>query len=199
MDYNTQRSSMRMPEYGRDIHTMIQHCMQIEPRPRRQACAEAIVKVMARLHPEMKQQADYKQKLWDHLAIMSNFQLDIDYPYTVTTAEKLAQRPAPMPIVRNHIPVKHYGNGVFQILNRLKTMEPGGERDELTRIVANKMKRDLVMYGTAQPDNDRIISDIAHFTDGVIQIDPTTFKFDYININSKSADKGDKGKKKRRK
>ncbi len=76
-------------------------------------------------------------------------------------------------------------------------MEPGEERDELTRLVANQMKRDLMMYGNASPDNERVISDIARFTDGVIQIDPSTFTFEFIVVDKKAEQKGKKkGKKK---
>lgn len=194
MDYNTDRPRLRMPEYGRGIHQMVGHCLSLQDRDERQRCAEAIVKAMETMNPAVRQQADYKRKLWDHLAIMSDFKLDIDWPFEVTTAEKLAERPAPLRTVSHRIPVRHYGALVFQTLERLKTMEPGAERDELTRMVANQMKRDLIMYGNFGPDNDRIISDIARFTDGTVQIDPKTFQFEFIVIDKKP----EEPKKKRR-
>lgn len=196
MDYNTQRRRMRMPEYGRNIHQMVEHCVLIEDREERQRCAESIVAVMEKMTPEMRQQADYKQKLWDHLAIMSQFKLDIDYPYEVTSEEEFYKRPDPLPYSNRRIPVRHYGDLVFQTLAHLKTMEPGDERDALTRLVANQMKRDLVMYGSSGPDNERIISDIAQFTDGVIQIDPANFQFEFVVIDQKQHDKNKKRKKK---
>ena len=197
MDYNTQRYKLRMPEYGRSIHEMIGHCVLIKDRRERQRCAEAIVAAMEKLNPEMRQQQGYKQKLWNHLAIMSDFKLDIDYPFPVTTAEEIGKRPNNVPYCKNRIPVRHYGALVFQSLDHLVKMEPGPERDELTRLVANQMKRDLIQYGNAGPDNERIISDIAHFTDGVIQIDPKKFQFEFINLNEKKSDKNKKNKKKK--
>lgn len=194
MDYNTQRTKLRMPEYGRNIHSMIEHCVLITDRDERQLCAESIVSAMEKMNPEIKQQADYKQKLWCHLAIMSNFELDIDYPYEVTDAEELMKKPEPLPYPNHRIPVRHYGDLVFQTLEHLKQMEPGAERDELTRLVANQMKRDLVMYGSSSPDNERIISDIAYFTDGIIQIDPENFQFEFVVIDKKE----EKGKKKKK-
>ncbi len=197
LDYNTQREKLRMPEYGRSIHQMVEYCIGIEDRAERQLCAENIVYAMELLNPSLRHQADYKQKLWDHLAIMSDFKLDIDYPYDITTAEKIAERPSPLAYPKRSIPVRHYGSLVFHTLNHLKTMEPGEERDELTRLVANQMKRDLMMYGNASPDNERVISDIARFTDGVIQIDPSTFTFEFIVVDKKTEQKGKKkGKKK---
>lgn len=196
MDYNTERRKMRMPEYGRNIHQMVEHCVLIKDRAERQMCAESIVTTMEKMNPEVRQQADYQQKLWEHLAIMSNFELDVDYPYPITNAEEMSRRPDRLTYTSHRIPVRHYGNLVFQTLDHLKTMEPGAEREELTRLVANQMKRDLVTYGSSAPDNERIISDIAHFTDGVIQIDPEHFKFEFLVFDTKSADKNKKKKKK---
>lgn len=196
MDYNTHRTKMRMPEYGRSIHLMIEHCKTIEKREERQACAEDIVKTMKMLRPDLRVLSNHKQLLWDHLAIMSNFELDIDYPYDVTSAEKVSQRPAPLPISKHRIPVRHYGNLVFRTLDYICEMEQGEERDALIRLIANHMKRNLMMYGNATPDNERIISDIAEFTKGKVQLDPEKFKFDYIAKERKQQDrtKG-KGKK----
>lgn len=196
LDYNTQRERMRMPEYGRCVHTMIRQCMAMERRSDRQRCAENIVKTMELMHPEIRQTPDYKQKLWDHLAIMCDFNLDIDYPYDISAARKIACRPEPMPYPKRRIPVRHYGSLVFQALEHIKGMPPGAKRDEACRIIANQMKRDVIQHGSAIPDNERILSDIAHFTDGAIQLDPEKVKLDYFAIESNAAKKG-KPKKKR--
>ena len=195
LDYNTSRSKLRMPEYGRCIHLMVEHCIALKSKEERQLCAQSIIDAMVRMKPEIKNQPDYVNKLWDHLAIMSNFKLDIDYPCDVTTAEKIAEKPAPIPYPSQKIPVRHYGALVFRTLEHLKGMEPGPERDELTRLVANQMKRDIVAYGNAAPDNERVISDINYFTDGAIEIDPEKFVFEYINLNNILDDKKKKKKK----
>lgn len=195
MDYNTQRERLRMPEYGRNVHNMIEHCRRIGNRAERQLCAESIVAAMDNAHPELRQQADYKQKLWNHLAIMSNFSLDIDYPCEITTKEEIAKRPEPLSYGSRNIPVRHYGDLVFQILDELQVMEPGEKRNDLVRIVANRMKRDLMMYGNAAPDVERIFSDIAYYTRGVIQADPSDFTLDYITVDRKGNETGKKKKK----
>lgn len=197
MDYNTHRSKMRMPEYGRNIHLMVEYCKDIADREERLACAEYIVSIMKQQHPVAKQeQANHEERMWDHLAIMSNFELDIDYPVDISRAEKVSERPNPLPIPKRHIPVRHYGNLVIKTLEHVCTMEDGPERDELLRLVANQMKRDLMTYGNAAPDNDRVISDIANFTDGKVQIDPAKFKFDFIMPERKRDKEKDKDKSK---
>ncbi len=190
LDYNTSRPKMRMPEYGRSIHLMVEHCVQIPDREERKRCAETIINAMARMKPEIKHQQDYMQKLWDHLAIMSDFKLDIDYPCQVTTAEQIAVKPDSLPYPKHNIPVRHYGSLIFRSLEHLKTMKPGEERNELIRLVANQMKRNVVNYGNSAPDNERVISDIARYSDGDVIIDPEKFVFEYINIDNRSSKKG---------
>lgn len=185
-----------MPEYGRSVHVMVEHCKQLTNRAERQACAESIVETMRLLHPDIRLHPDYKQRLWNHLAIMANFELDIDYPFDVSNAARITERPQPLVIPRRNIPVRHYGSLVFRMLDYICKMPVGPERDELVRLVANHMKRDLMMYGNAAPDNDRIISDIANFTDGQVQIDPEKFRFEYIQVERKQNSKN-KTKKRR--
>ena len=144
MDYNTQREKLMMPEYGREIQQMVDHAITISDRTERQHCAETIIAIMDRMFPQGKQSPDYKNKLWDHLALMSNFQLDIDWPFDVNQAKKIADKPRPIGYPMTKIPVRHYGNMMFEVFDKLKTMEPGEERDELARITANQMKRCLM-------------------------------------------------------
>ena len=83
-DYNTQQKKLIMPEYGRNVQQMIDHCVSIEDREERTRCANTIINIMGNLFPHLRDVDDFKHKLWDHLAIMSDFKLDIDYPYEIT-------------------------------------------------------------------------------------------------------------------
>ncbi len=180
LDYNTQRERLILPEYGREIQQMVDYAVKLEDRAERQRCAEAIIAVMKRMFPEGKEMENHEQKLWDHLAIMSNFQLDIDYPFDVAGAVQMARKPEPMPYPMKRIPVRHYGAMMFQIFNKLKTMEPGKERDELVALTANQMHRNLVQWSHGSSDVEKVASDLARFTDGKIQLDLDTFVFDKI-------------------
>lgn len=178
LDYNTQREQLILPEYGREIHKMIDHALTIEDKVRRQRCAETIVKIMERMFPQNRENMDYKQKLWDHLAIMSRFELDIDYPCDISGAAKIAAKPEPMAYPMKKIPVKHYGNMIFELFDKLKQMKPGAARDELTRTVTNQMKRNLTQWGHGSNSDKKITDDLALFTDGAIQLDLNKFKFE---------------------
>ena len=183
MDYNTQREKLVLPEYGREIQRMVEHAVSIPDKTERQHCAETIIAIMDRMFPQGKQSPDYKNKLWDHLALMSDFKLDIDWPFDVNQVKKMADKPQPIDYPMTKIPVRHYGNMVFEIFDKLKTMEPGEERDELVRITANQMKRCLMQWSHGSADNEKVASDLARFTDGVIQLDLDTFKFEKINMH----------------
>lgn len=181
LDYNTQREKLKLPEYGREVQNMVDYCCTLADRDERQRCAETIVATMNRMYPQNHENGDHKQKLWDHIAIMSDFKLDIDYPFDVAAAKELATRPQPLHYPTERIPVRHYGKMLFEIFEKLKTMEPGEERDELVRVTANQMKRNLLQWGHGSNDDDKVASDLARFTDGVIQLDLDSFKFDKIN------------------
>ncbi|MCR4852123.1 MAG: DUF4290 domain-containing protein [Prevotella sp.] len=197
LDYNTQREKLVLPEYGREVQKMVDHATSLPTKEERQRCAETIVSIMERMYPQGRENPDYKQKLWDHLMIMSNFQLDIDFPYDVSDALKMATKPEPLPYPMSRIPVRHYGKLVFEMFEQLKNMPAGPERDELMRQTANQMKRDLLMWSHGSNTEEKIADDLARFTDGVIQLDLDTFKFEKNNEKELLAQRNGGGKRRK--
>ena len=184
LDYNTQRERIKLNEYGREIQQMVDYCVSIPDREERQVCAEAIIDTMRKMNPSDQNINDRMQTLWDHLALMSDFKLDIDYPVEITTAEQMASKPEPVAYPNTRIPVRHYGRALFELFETLKTMEPGEERDTLVRMTANQMKRCLLLWGHGNGDDEKVADDLARFTDGVIQLDLDRFQFDRIDVQS---------------
>lgn len=184
LDYNTQRERIKLNEYGREIQQMVDYCVSIPDREERQVCAEAIIDTMRKMNPSDQNVNDRMQTLWDHLALMSDFKLDIDYPVEITTAEQMASKPEPVAYPNTRIPVRHYGRALFELFETLKTMEPGEERDTLVRMTANQMKRCLLLWGHGNGDDEKVADDLARFTDGIIQLDLDSFRFDKIDVQS---------------
>lgn len=178
LDYNTRRKRLVMPEYGREVQDMVNHCLTIADRAERQRCANTIVRIMERMTPHARETNEYKQKLWNHVAIMSGFALDIDYPFDVSAAGHLGERPKPLPYPMRRIPVRHYGNMVFEMFDILKNMPEGQERTELTRLVANQMKRDLVQWGHGSSDDAKVADDLAYYTGGKVTLNLDNFRFE---------------------
>ena len=170
LDYNTQREALQLPEYGREIQKMIEVAIALPTKEERLRCAKTIVKLMETKVPQIRSNADYKQTLWDHLYLMSRRQLDIDWPYDVSEAEKIHAKPEPLPLPQTSIRLRHYGRLVEELCEKLKTMPEGSERDELARLTANQMKRDLILWGHGSIDDEKVVDDIARMTDGVIQL-----------------------------
>lgn len=190
LDYNTQREKLVLPEYGREIKKMVDHAISLPTKEERQQCANSIIAIMDRMFPQNRENIDYKHKLWDHLALLSDFKLDIDWPFDVTEAKKIATKPEPLSYPMEQIPVRHYGKMIFEIFEKLKTMEPGEERDELVRVTANQMKQNLYQWSHGSADDEKVISDMARFTDGKIQIDIDTFRFDKVQKRDVEKKKG---------
>ena len=181
LDYNTQRERLILPQYGRGIQNMVDYAVGLPTKEERQRCAETIISIMDRMNAQNRSNFDHMEKLWDHLALMANFELDIDYPCDVSEALKIATKPEPMSYPMSNIPVRHYGKLLFEAFDELKTMEPGSRRDAFVRSVANQMKRSLMQWGHGTCDDEKIASDLARYTDGKIQLDLDTFKFEKIN------------------
>lgn len=197
LDYNTQREKLVLPEYGREIQKMVNYCMTLPDRDARLRCAYAIIDTMEQMNPQLTQIDNYKQKLWNQLALISDFKLDIDWPVDISKAKVISEKPQPLKYETGTIPVRHYGKLVFELLGKLKTMEPGEERDQLMALTANQMKRDLVQWGHGLCDDEKVASDLANFTDGKIQLDLDHFKFERVDMRAlASTNNGKKRKKK---
>ena len=180
MQYNTQRSKLPMPEYGRGIQNMVEHALSIPDRQERQRCANTIVTIMGNMFPHLRDVFDFKHKLWDHLAIMADFKLDIDYPYDVIQESQIKAKPTPLPYPNKKIRYRHYGFLLETLLKKLEQMPEGQERDLLTEMVANQMKRSLGNWNKDGMDDEKIASDLAAYTHGVVRLDLGNFRFSLI-------------------
>ena len=193
LDYNTQREKLIMPEYGREIQKMVEYACELPTKEERLKCAKTIIRQMETKNPLLRENADYEQTLWDHLYLMSHRELDIDWPFDVSEADKILSKPNPMKLPNGNIKLRHYGHLVEELFEQLKTMPEGEERDALVSKTADQMKRDLATWGHGSMDDERVASDLARFTDGVIQLDLNNFVFEKLNNN----DKKQSGKKKK--
>ena len=109
MEYNTQRKKMELPEYGRSVQNMVDHALTIEDRAERQRCANTIINIMGGMFPHLRDVPDFKHKLWDHLAIMSDFKLDIDYPFELVKKVDLVVKPDRLEYPNGALRYRHYG------------------------------------------------------------------------------------------
>jgi hypothetical protein len=198
LDYNTAREKLVMTEYGREIQRMIDVAIALPDKEERMRCAYAIIHQMEMKNPQVREGEDYQQTLWDHLYLMSRKQLDIDWPYDMSEAENILAKPAPMkhPSPNGQSRMPPSARKIMEVFERLKTMPEGVERDELVRLTANQMKRDLMTWSHGSVDDEKVADDLARFTDGKIQLDLSTFRFDHIDAVVPDSGNGKRKKKK---
>ena len=175
-DYNTQQKKLIMPEYGRNVQQMIDHCVSIEDREERTRCANTIINIMGNLFPHLRDVDDFKHKLWDHLAIMSDFKLDIDYPYEIIRKENLRTKPDRIPYTLTPIRYRHYGKTLERMIKKCEDYPDGPERDQLISLLANHMKKSFLTWNKEVVDDDKIFKDLRDYSHGRIDLSPETFR-----------------------
>ena len=168
MKYNTQEKALPMPEYGRAVQKMVDHAITIEDRAERQRCANTIIAVMGNMFPQLRDVADFNHKLWDHLAVMADFKLDIDYPYEVVAPEALHPTPERLPYPKGNIRYRHYGRCIEEMMKKACDMPDGAERDELLRLIAAQMKKEYILWNKDNVEDGKIIEDIREYSNGQI-------------------------------
>lgn len=169
MEYNTIRSKMLMPEYGRNVQRMVEYLMTIEDRARRLRNAEAIVELMGTLNPHLKQMEDYQHKLWDHLHQMTDFKLDVDAPYPAPTREQVFKKPEVIPYPQTNIKHRHFGRNMDSLIKKALEETDPEKKQGFTQIIGYYMKLAYTNWHKEPVHDDMIRSELAELTNGELQ------------------------------
>ncbi|MDE5664088.1 MAG: DUF4290 domain-containing protein [Muribaculaceae bacterium] len=173
--YNTGMPQLPLPEYGRNIQNMVDYCVEIPDREERTICAYSIVGVMRTLFPQNVGENGDMKKFWDHLNIMARFELDIDFPCEVVTADSVNPRPAQLNYEKSAIRNRQYGRSLENIVKIVAMMEEGEERQRLISMIAHQMKKLLLTHNPDGVDNGRILRDLYNYSEGKIDLDPNSY------------------------
>jgi len=168
--YNTERERLRMPEYGRNVLEMVEQLRNIEDKAKRSEQARAVVKVMEILNPQVHQQENYEQKLWDHLYLMAGLDLDIDAPYPAPVVDDLQSRPQVIPLKNKPVKATHYGRNIESIIE-LIAGEPEGEvKTAMIRSLAIYMRQQYLIWNKDSVADQTIFNDIEKLSDYRIKV-----------------------------
>ena len=170
MEYNTQRKKMELPEYGRSVQNMVDHALTIEDREERQRCANTIVNIMGGMFPHLRDVPDFKHKLWDHLAIMADFKLDIDYPFEIVKKEDLVVKPEQLAYPNADFRYRHYGRFLEGMVKKAVEIEDEEERLQLINLLAIQMKKDLNNWNKEGIEDQKIVDDLREYSNGAIDL-----------------------------
>ena len=198
MQYNTARNHLILPEYGRNVQKMVEHASNIKDKTEREKCVKSIIKFMGQTHPQLRDIKEFTHKLWDHLFIMSQFQLEVSSPYPKPEIEKLKERPDKMPYPKNKIKFPFYGAALENMVKYAVKQEEGREKEIMTGMIANHMKKSYLLFNKHSVSNDTIILHLNQLSNNTLKL-PSDFEFirssSVINKNTRNYKK--KFKKKR--
>ncbi len=169
MEYNTQRKKLAISEYGRNLQKMVEHIMAVPDRDKRTQYAYAIVDIMAQMHNQ-KDSQEFRVKLWDHLFIMSDFELDVDSPFKKPDAESLAKKPDSLSYPKGGIRFHHYGRNIQMIIEKAVNFEDGPEKDAIVRLIANHLKKSYLTWNRESVDDDLIAKHLYELSHGELQL-----------------------------
>ena len=170
MDYNTQRPKLIMAEYGRYVQDMVEYCKQIEDDDERQQCAESIIGIMAGKTERSGNQEEFMAKLWNHLAAIANYELDIRYPVEIEREESLSEKRERVPYPQKKIARRHYGAIVEAFTKAIEDEPDEQKRNALALQVGNQMKRDLSNWNPDAMSDGKVIDDLREYTHGKMNL-----------------------------
>jgi hypothetical protein len=175
MEY-PQRTDLIMPEYGRNVQQMVDHAITISDREERMKCAQTIINVMGNMFPCLRDVNEFKHKLWDHLAMMSRYQLDIDYPYEIVPKDKNIEIKEKIPYPVSKIRYMHYGYLVQDMVKVALDMEEGERKDNFVIFIANYMKKQYLTWNKDSVDDAKIQADLLVLSEGKLSFKDVALK-----------------------
>lgn len=191
-----------MPEYGRNIQQMVNYALTLTNREERQRCAEFIISTMAQQQNQQSEQSDFYHKLWNHLARIANYQLDIDYPVDIVAEEMVKKHPEPMSYPMQHIRHRHYGFLIEEGLRQATQLNDEIQRNAYVERLANQMKQSLCWWNPDSMDEELVAADIARYSNNELELNLDEFKFAPVSpagqsmLNAKKQDRQRNRKKK---
>ena len=194
LEYNSERPLLIIPEYGRHIQKLIDHCVSLESKEERNTMAQAIIDVMGNLQPHLRDVPDFKHKLWDQLHIMSDFRLDADSPFEIPSREELQEKPERLKYPKSASKYRFYGNNIQTMIDTALTWEEGEMKTALIFTIANHMKKCFLNWNKDTVEDDVIFEHLFELSDGKIDVrnsdEPLSESKDLLRTRKSQGNKG---------
>ena len=159
-----------MPEYGRIIQQLVDHCKMLPTKEERNEMSAAIVDFMGQRNPQLRDEENYKHKLWDHLFILANYDLDVDSPYPFPTREQLLVKPERMTYPKLQGDFKFYGKSILQLIEKAIELSDGDEKEALIEVIANNMKKSYNIYNKEHVTDDVIFRHLKELSENRLDL-----------------------------
>ncbi|MEC7173625.1 MAG: DUF4290 domain-containing protein [Bacteroidota bacterium] len=190
LQYNTKRTQLIIPEYGRHVQLMIDQIMETQDREDRNKMARAVIGIMGNMNPHLRDVPDFQHKLWDQLFIMSNFELDVDSPFEKPQKEVLTQKPDRLDYPQRNPKYRFYGNNIKSMINVAINWEEGDLKNALVFNIANHMKKCFLNWNKDTVQDEVILNHLSELSDNKLSVKeedlPLTDASEFLKIRSKN-------------
>lgn len=193
LEYNSQRSHLIIPEYGRHLQKLIDQATAIEDREERNKAARYIISVMGSLNPHLRDVLDFQHKLWDQLFIMSDFNLDVDSPYPIPSKDILTQKPDRLAYPQNFPKYRFYGNNIKYMIDVANSWEDSELKNALVLVIANHMKKCYLSWNKDTVTDEVIFEHLMELSGGKLNLSKSNEELsntqDLMRVNKKVSNK----------
>lgn len=201
LKYNTQDEIIKLSEYGRGVQEMVEHLKLEKDRDKRNILAHTVHKVMVNLNPDIKNQNNYEQTVWDHMHEIANYELDIDNDY-----------PAPEPSAKEESPehlgyksvlskYRYYGRNLIDMIDGAKDMEDGELKSMYINYIASFMVNSSRNWNDEELTPTQVVQHLADLSQGKLQVNPDSLDIHLEKVtrrpNNNNRNNRNKGKKKK--
>ncbi|MBW4891458.1 DUF4290 domain-containing protein [Mucilaginibacter sp. HMF5004] len=195
-DYNSTRSKLLLSEYGRNVQNMVKYIVALPTKEERNKYALVVIDLMGFLNPHLRDVADFKHKLWDHLHIISNFQIDVDSPYPPPNPETIHLKPEPLKYPHQRIKYKHYGKTIEMMITKAKSIEEPERRNHMVQAIANFMKMAYVQWNKDSVTDETIFAHLRELSNGELKLDESVNlnKVEYRSANTHKTESAGRGR-----
>lgn len=176
-DYNSTRKKLLLTEYGRNVQNMVKYIVELPSKEERNKYAQVVIDLMGFLNPHLRDVADFKHKLWDHLHIISDFKIDVDSPYPVPSVEAIHIKPEPLRYPNQRIRYKHYGKTIELMIEKAKSIDEPARKQHMVQAIANFMKMAYVQWNKDSVSDESILADLRELSRGELKLE------DNVNLN----------------
>ncbi len=170
-DYNSTRKKLILAEYGRNVQNMVAYICSLPTKDERNQYAQVVIDLMGFLNPHLRDVADFKHKLWDHLHIISDFKIDVDSPYPEPNKETLHLKPDPLNYPNQRIRYKHYGKTVELMIQKAQTLPDSDRKQQVAQAIANFMKISYITWNKDTVADETILKDLKELSKGELAVD----------------------------
>jgi hypothetical protein len=169
-DYNTQRPSIILKEYGRNVQKLVEYIRSLPSKEKRTELAYTLIELIKQLTPTIKDQPENPQRVWDDLYIIANFNLDINSPYPVPEPDILFKKPERVAYPQSQVRFKHYGKNIEKLVIEALKKEDPQERQDAIIYLGKLMKTFYGNWNKETLDDSVILKDIQEMSGGALNM-----------------------------